>query len=70
MRLHIDDEFITEKIDGHGGNYTYNNYTGRVIIHSIGGICKAKIIWYNIELFLRYLNRKFRVKRWRYDGWG
>lgn len=60
MRDHIDAGYIKEKIAGHGGSYSYQNPKGWVKIGYIGGASRVRVIWYNIMLLVRYIQRKVK----------
>jgi len=55
MKKHIDDEWITKKIDGHGGAYMCNSINGLVVIGYIGHKNRIQVFGYNIILFFKYL---------------
>ena len=57
---HVDSEWISERIGGHGGSYDYNKPDGIVKIHHIGSTPKRVIWLYNLQLLLRYFKRKLR----------
>lgn len=56
---HTDYEWIMAKIGGHGGSWRYKGgYNSRASIGYIGGVSRYKILWYNLQLFIRYRRRK------------
>lgn len=60
---HIDNEWISERIAGHGGAYYYNSLDGLARISFIGSKPK-RVIWvYNLQLLRRYIKRKMRRKK-------
>jgi hypothetical protein len=62
-RRHVDCEWIDQKIEGHGGCYSFNSTRGLATIHFIFGKNKIQILWYNIILLFKYLARKMRISR-------
>lgn len=63
---HVDYDWITKKIDGHGGAYSYDSPDGKVTICSIFGKNRIQIFWYNLILYWKYLKRKvYEMKRRR-----
>ena len=60
---HVDYDWISKKIGGHGGTYSCYTNTGIIRIGYIGSTSKIKVFWYNVILFFKYLKRKFGGKR-------
>lgn len=60
-RDHKDSKWIKSKMGGRSGCYGYNKINGPARIGYIYKVNKIKIIYYNIILFLRYLERKVRT---------
>lgn len=58
---HIDDSWITEKINGNSGGYSYNKPSGMVIIHWIYGRNHMQLFYYNMILLVKYLFRKVGI---------
>lgn len=55
---HADKEWIEERIGGHGGAYYVgNSKNSRASIKWIGGVSRFRILWYNIQLLVRYFMR-------------
>ena len=67
MTRHLDTDWISSKIKGHGGSWQYDYYNGLATIGHIGSTGKLKIAWYNFLLYLRYLKRRFKNDR-NYTG--
>jgi len=59
---HIDKEWISSKIDGHGGSYGFTTTTGPVQIDYIGSTSKWKVFGYNITLYLRWIKRSLKAR--------
>lgn len=57
MQNHIDDEWISKKINSNGGAYFYNNYNSLATIDYIGNKKGIIIFTYNVILFFKYLKR-------------
>lgn len=62
VKTHVDNEWISDRIAGHGGGYSYNNPDGRVKLIFICGKPKIVIWLYNLQLLYRYIKRKKRRK--------
>jgi len=60
---HIDHDWIYSKIGGHGGSYGWDHIYGRAWIAHIGSRSKLKIAWYNLILYLKWLNRRIKNDR-------
>ena len=64
IKMHVDDEWISKKIDGHGGSYGCNDINGLARIGYIGHKNSYQVFGYNVILFFKYLKRlpskKFR----------
>lgn len=58
LKEHIDKEWISERIGGHGGSFSYTKPDGIVRIGYIGGKPKIVIWFYNLQLLMRYIRRK------------
>lgn len=61
VKMHVDDQWISEKIRGHGGGYRYSRTDGLAQIIFIGSTGRLKILWYNIQLFARFLRRRLKL---------
>lgn len=59
---HIDGEWISSKIDGHGGSYGFSSTKGLVTIGYIGHKNRLQVLGYNIILYLKYLKRNIKLK--------
>lgn len=60
MISHIDCEWISKRAKGHGVIYSYSSPDGLATIAWVGGIGRVKILWYNVQLFLRFVKRRLR----------
>lgn len=60
---HIDEEWIKNKIDGHGGSFQYDDYNSLAQIGYIGSTSTLKIIYYNIILWFKFISRKINKLR-------
>lgn len=60
---HIDREWITDKIDGHGGGYVYRSTTGLAKIAWIGRKNKMHVMWYNLILCVKYIKRIIKTRK-------
>ena len=58
VKEHIDTAWISERIGGHGGSFSYAKPDGIVRIRYIGGKPKIVIWFYNFLLLMRYCRRK------------
>lgn len=59
--IHPDENWIHNRIGGHGGAYAFNDRTGLATIDDIYGVSRIKLFWYNMQLYFRWLKR--RVKK-------
>lgn len=55
---HIDHDWISKRVNGHGACYSYNSSNGLVFISWIYGVGRLRVFWYNIQLFFRYMKRQ------------
>lgn len=65
---HVDAEWISERIGGHGGAYRYTTPESLALITYIGSTPKIMILRYNLWLIHRYIKRKLRRKDGRKQG--
>ena len=62
IKMHVDEEWIGKKIDGHGGSYGHSSITGLAYIGYIGNKNSVQVFWYNVILFFKYLKRLLSKK--------
>lgn len=60
---HVDEPFIQQQIDGHGGSYEYKTQDGIIQVGYIGHRSKLYVFRLNIKLFVRYIKRKYHKER-------
>ena len=60
---HADAEWISKRIGGHGGGYSYNKPDGLARIFYIGSTPKRVIWLYNFQLLFRHIKRKMRRRK-------
>lgn len=63
LEEHIDKEWISERIGGRGGFYSYAKPDGIVRIRHIGSTPRVVILFYNFQLLMRYCRRKLKRRR-------
>lgn len=59
---HIDHDWISKRVNGHGACYSYNSSNGLDFISWIYGVGRLRVFWYNIQLFFRYMKRQCAEK--------
>jgi hypothetical protein len=57
MPYHVDANWINEKINCHGGGFSFRTSHGLAIIHFIGNKNRIQLFGYNIVLFFKFLFR-------------
>ena len=62
IKMHVDDEWIIKKIDGHDGSYRCNDIDGLARIGYIGHKNSYQVFGYNVILFFKYLKRLLSKK--------
>lgn len=62
MLYHVDAKWINEKINCHGGGFSFRTSNGLAIIHFIGNKNRIQLFGYNIVLFFKFLFRILKTR--------
>ena len=65
---HIDHDWISKRVNGHGACYSYNSSNGLAFISWIYGVGRLRVFWYNIQLFFFSIHEKTVCRERRYRG--